>query len=251
MQPDWIVEAMGLREITEDEAAAMTAKVEGANLLLTSRRKDARGSIILKETVVESATGRVKEHRLVAFDAKGRRVPLATATIPKMQQIRPAAAAAAADEGEPEPSPVFLPRSVRLVWHEQRFQMDVQLDEVTVNSGFKDDQRAYLFTEPKKKNYARRGIANDSSLAGNTTVRETRPSPPSRSASDSTTTPGRVRLDGPIPIEPEGGPADLKPLDADFPPLSRSTAAPLSATVIGARVPTAPEGFPSEVNTIR
>lgn len=250
MQPDWIVEAMGLREIEAAEAAGITSKVEGTNLLLTSRRRDSRGSVILKETLVEAATGRIKEHRLVAFDPKGRRVPLATASISKVQQIRPEATA----EGEEVESPVYLPRSIRLVWHEQKFQMDVQLDEVKVNPQFDETQRAMLFTEPKKKNYARRNLAGNASLAGNTTIRETRPAPPTRSGS---TAPGRVRLDDPIPIGVDGASpaeADPRPLEeGDLPPLSstRSTAAPLSKTIIGARVPTAPEGFGSEVNTIR
>ena len=246
MQPDWIVEAMGLREIPEAEAAAMTSKVDGPNLVLTSRRKDAKGSIILKETVVEAATGRVKEHRLVAFDTKGRRVPLATATVFQVQQVRPAAA-----KGESPDAPITLPKKIRLVWHERKFQMDVQMDEVLVNPGFDDSERAAHFTEPKKRNYARRSLSTDTSLAGNTTIRETKPAPPSRSAS----APGRVRLDGPIPMEADGpspSPADPKALDTDLPPLSRSTATPpLSETVIGARMPTAPEGYPSEVNVIR
>ncbi len=248
MQPDWIVEAMGLREIPEAEVASLSSRIEGSNRILTSRRRDAKGELVLKETVLDVATGRIKEHRLVGFDGK-RRTALAEATIPKMQQVL----VPAGEEGGAETT-VTLPKSITLVWHRpQRFQMEVFLDEVKVNPDFNDEQRAYLFTVPKKQGYARRNLSNDRGMvAGGTTIRETRPAPPSRSATD--TPPATVHLDEPIPfgIDERGAEAEAtSPSLPALPPVSRSTAIPVPERVVGARIPTAPESYPLEVNTLR
>ena len=243
MQPDWIVEAMGLRTIRPEEAAGATIKADpnGLDTILTVRRRGPRGETLIKETVIETATGRIKEHRLYGVEGRGSRpVLLASARISKVQQVR-----APAPPGEPSSEPVTLPQSVRLTWHQQqKFVMDVALNDVKVNPRFDDEQRAYFFTEPVKPGFARKSLGEGPGLAGGpTTIRESRTIPPSPSA--------KVQLGDPIPIGPDGEertPADPRALDADLPPLSSRANGP--GAVVGARVPTVPEGFPTE-NLVR
>lgn len=242
-QPDWIVEAMGLRTIRPEEAAGATIKADpnGLDTILTVRRRGPRGETLIKETVIETATGRIKEHRLYGVEGRGSRpVLLASARISKVQQVR-----APAPPGEPSSEPVTLPQSVRLTWHQQqKFVMDVALNDVKVNPRFDDEQRAYFFTEPVKPGFARKSLGEGPGLAGGpTTIRESRTIPPSPSA--------KVQLGDPIPIGPDGEertPADPRALDADLPPLSSRANGP--GAVVGARVPTVPEGFPTE-NLVR
>ena len=248
MQPDWIVEAMGLRTIPPDEAAGATIKANArGDAVLTVRRRGAQGEALIKETIFDAATGQVKEHRLLKDDKlKGKKVLLANATISRWQAI----AAPKAAPGEAAADPVKLPQAINLAWHEQNLKMGVTLNGAKLNPRFDDDQRAELFTEPKMAHVTRRSFPGLPPLASGASTRKSRSIPPSPSARRGGAGAGSngVELGDPIPAPGAGAadgetpsPADPRPLDADLPPLSAR--GPRREAFVGASIPTAPVDF--------
>jgi len=242
MQPDWIVEAMGLRTIPPAEAAGATVKANAkGEAVLTVRRRGAQGESLSKETIFDAASGQVREHRLIKADRlKGTRVLLAKATIDRWQPVRPVAA-----PGEAAGAAVMLPQAINLVWYEQNLRMGVALREVKLNPTLSDDDRVELFTEPEKPRVTRKSFPGMAPLASGSSTRKSRSIPPSPSASRRA---GEVELGEPIPIPApgmvdgaKGAPADPRPLDADLPPLSHR--ARRSERFLGAAIPTAPVDF--------
>ena len=242
MQPDWIVEAMGLRPIPPEEAAGATVKANAkGEAVLTVRRRGAQGESLLKETVFDLATGQVKEHRLMKVDKlKGARVVLAKATIDRWQSVRPAAA-----PGEAAGAAVMLPQAINLTWFEQNLRMGVTLREVKLNPTLSDADRAELFTEPDRPRVVRKNFPGLPPLASGASTRKSRSIPPSPSAGRR---PVGVELGDPIPAPSpgeadgaKGAPAGDRPADGDLPPLSlRGRRA---ERFVGAAIPTAPIDF--------
>jgi hypothetical protein len=153
MQPEWIIEAMGLREISDREAATISAKPgdKPGQVVLTQFRKDAKGDTLTKVTVVDESTGEIREHRLYAG---AERELLARATISEHQRVtlKPT-------NDNPSGADVDLPSKFRLEWIVEKFSLDITMNETRVNPQFPKEQRTALFTEPPIPGAVRKDLA--------------------------------------------------------------------------------------------
>ncbi len=216
LQPEWIIEALGLRVISDSEAARtkVAPGKDPGTVTLTLRQKTPQGEEIIKETILNEATGRIREHWVYSSD----KTPLAHAVVSEYQDCP-----LPVEAGTPAEI-VYLPKRFRLEWMSaETMALDVTLSRVIPNAKFDAKRRQALFVEPEYKSYARvnlerTGMASTkaSSLppASNTptTVRESLPAPPPR-----------VRLDNPAPLGINGSsyrPKWPEPADqgSDLPP---------------------------------
>ena len=121
--------------------------------------------------------------------------------------------------------------------------MEIAISSAKINQ-FPDTRRAKLFTIPKFEDQGYARVDLESLAPQATTVRETRPAPP---------TGARVRLEEPVGLDSatqpaavgfEGAsrtPTDPRPLAADLPaPTLEPLPAGTVSSVVGARIPRAP-----------
>ncbi|MGE5754770.1 MAG: hypothetical protein ACM35G_03490 [Planctomycetaceae bacterium] len=235
-QPDWIVEAMGLRIIPEEEADEITVRrgTEPGTLVLTHRPTKSGGQTFTRVTILDESTRRIKVHKLFSGDQK---VLLAQATVTGGYQSVPITSAAG-ETGEA----VFVPRALKLDWVQEKLALEVTLNQAKAGKeGFKQSRREALFVEPKlgrgfeRINLAKQAETRDPPEQAETrdppatTVRETLPAPPTR-----------VRLGEPTPLgldETGTRPGDPGArADDDLPPRT----APVER-YIGPRIPSPPE----------
>jgi len=218
-QPDWIVEALGLREIPPDEAAGYKVSrgsgTYAGSLILTQRRESRDGDGYTKMIIVDASTGLIHEHRLYERDQK---TLLARAVIPQGRYQRVRVSSGTGGESE---STVVLPSKIQLSWIREQLELVVDLGRPKINPEFSRE----LFEEPPFKGYSRVNIAELAGSAhGTTTIRETWPPPPSG-----------VRLNDPEPLgrdDTSRAPTPSTTLASDEPRLRER--------VVGARIPTAP-----------
>ncbi len=203
-QPDWIVEAMGLRPITREEAAKIESKPgENGTIKLVSTRRGNNGENLIKETVI-APSGEIREHRLLQEDRSGRRPKLlAHATVSQTQTV------AINDSGEK----VVLPQQMRLEWIEEQLQLDIYIDRLTVNKPISEEDRQIRFSEPeiagaKRVNLAQYAAGPAAAPSGRASraIGEGEPVRPRSStrSSRSAPAPGDVRLGAPEPVGTEG-----------------------------------------------
>jgi hypothetical protein len=222
MQPDWILESMGLRPIDEREAQTIDASKgdKPGQLVLTQRRNDSKGGLLTKVTIVDETSGEILEHRLYS-GAKEKL--LARATIAETRQItvRPT-------EGEAKEYTVNFPSRLKLEWLVEKFSLDIAMGEsLTINPKFPEAQKLALFTEPSINGAVRTDLAR---LGGQAAA-----APSSRIYESA---PRGVRLGKPE-VEPAGfdgadtTPRDVRPID-DLPSLPPTG-------YVGPQVPQAPE----------
>ena len=207
LQPDWIIEALGFREITEREAATIDSRMgdptkgeEAGTMILTQIRDDprSRDRMLTKETIVNLETGRIGTHRLYSGAKKQL---LAEARIDQYTEKT-----IAPSEAYPEGLKVLIPGKFELTWVEEKFSMVVTMgNNIRLNPAFTVALRSELFSEPKIRNASRfdlgkPGLAQASSGATN---------PNGRGGSNS-------RLYESMP-SPHSGPIQLgQPSSADF-----------------------------------
>lgn len=236
IRPDWIVEALGMRVISDTEAAniKVSAGPVPDTLLLTERQKTRQGDTVIKETVLWASNRRVKEHRVYAADAK--KTLLTQAVISEYKDYAPQGG----EDGVAEK--VYLPSKFRLDWGPEKLALDVYLNDVKVNVAFSQKFREGQFVEPKIDGVARVNMAERAGVTARasddeqpTSVRETMPAPAPK-----------VRLSEPAPIGVEGSnrrPRDPSALAADLPP-SRPRGI---EKVVGPQIPTVDEPQPIAV----
>lgn len=234
-QPDWIVEAMGLRSITPDEAVAIKVR-PGPGPGLTSLIFPASGSggqAYNRTMIVSDLNHKVNEFRVYAGDGK---TLLAQATIKEYRDI-PLPSPRSEEKGAPiVTESCRLPENFILEWKREQLSLNVALRGVKVNQ-FAASRRTALFVEPTPGGYARVNlaeVARQKESEGTTAIRETLPVPEPRS---------RVRLNPPMQIRGE---------DTSAKPASRAErSAPQGAVllpvidldeVVGAPHPAAPGG---------
>jgi hypothetical protein len=218
-QPDWIIEAMGLREIDAREAATLAAKPgdKPGLIVLTQARHDNHGAMLTKETIVDETNGHIIEHRLWAGAKKEL---LARATVSQYfgMDMKPT------DEDNPG-GRIELPEKFRLEWVADKFALDVTMDRAKINPKFAPEKRVGLFTEPTFPGTKRLDLAQLGGPAANgSKVYESMPAPRSG-----------VRLGQPEPMEVEGGlrtRSEPQPLSVDL-----SSTADQPTGVIGAPIP--------------
>ena len=231
LQPDWILEAMGLRRYTADEArkiSATTGTTPGT-IVLTQIRKDPRGNTYTKETIINEATSRIMEHRLYSGYKK---TLLANAVVtnylaiavPKTgNEVDPAAATLTAQ----------IPENFKLNWKsiegQEGFGLDITMNDVKLNPVLDDKKRTARFTEPKIAGTKRQDLALlDPATAPASRTYQSRPIPPANSGVS-------LGAPEPVPMGVEGATRrqiDPAPLSPD---LSATPAQP--AGIVGARVP--------------
>jgi hypothetical protein len=225
-QPDWIKEAMGLRVIPEEEAAQINVTTaEPGRLVLTHRPHSASGKTYTRVTILDRTTHQILEHRLLSGDQK---TILARAEVPEGYE-RYTPESAGADET------VLIPKRLKLYWIQEGLELDVAFRDVKINVPIKQSRRELLFVEPQLgKEYARVNLAErtpGTATNSPTTVRETRPVPPSG---------GGIRLREPTTIDG----ADARNGRGGN-PLAFGGEAPrtpsLTEEVVGARFPSATE----------
>ena len=189
-QPDWIVEALGLREISAEDAAAMkVTRLDAGTLKLTLRRRSAAGESYSKVLIVDEATKQVREQQLLGPD---QRLIASARVLGPYQSIRLPAV-----DGEVTADTVKLPRKLKLELVEpDKLILMVDLQDVSLNESLDPG----LFVEPDKRaeGYTRMDVgAGRPAVASAPRSRQTRPSP-------------SVRLGDPIavpedlPVLPEG-----------------------------------------------
>lgn len=174
-QPDWIVEAMGLRPIAPEEAARMKVTpgtgTDRGTYSLVQRRKSVSGEEIVKQTVINESNGLIKEHRLYTGD---RKTLLARAIVSQYESFD-----VPSSNGQASQTQVVLPSQFKLVWMQEQLELDISIQKARINPTLDRD----LFLEPNFRGYARVDLSKKSSIAGGPRqrveeMRETRPSPP-------------------------------------------------------------------------
>jgi outer membrane lipoprotein-sorting protein len=222
LQPDWIVEALGLRVIPASEAAkASVAKGQDPDTtIVTLRPTRIGGETITRKLIVNEKTRRIREYRL--YSEAG--ALLARASIEQYQRVTPV-------DAQPGADPVIVPQKLKLEWIREKLTMDVTFPPSTkVNAPFPEKRRQALFVEEPRQGYARRNLAEYARLPSRepATIRETRPAPPAG-----------VELLAPAPVGIDNAtrtPRDPVALSADLPALPS-----LSGDLVGPEIPSAPE----------
>lgn len=179
LQPDWLVEALGLRVIPEEEINELKV-IRGTQpdtIVLTQRPSQSGGQTVIRQTIVKESTGQVIEQQLYS-DMKEL---LARATIESYQPV-------SSGEGEASTETVMVPKSLKLEWRQpQRMIMDIAIiaEKTTANVVFDDDRRE-MFVEKPHQGYERVNLANAARVprGGTTEIRETLPAPPTGGSGD-------------------------------------------------------------------
>jgi hypothetical protein len=189
-QPDWIIQAMGLRVIPDSEMSRMKAEkgLEPDTVVIRLADKTARGESIVRETLLRESTGRIIEHRIYGADGK---TQLALAAVTDFQDCKPATEEGTAESAET----VYLPKNIKIEWTQEKLTMNVALKGVHINPKFDAKRAADLFVEPKREGIDRRNLADRRLLGAppSTTTRETLPAPT-----------GRIELGRPMAIPDSG-----------------------------------------------
>jgi hypothetical protein len=222
-QPDWIIEALGLRPITPDEAAQIRIRkglVAGTTALVFPATRSG-GENYTRMMIVWTQSRRIKEHCIYAGNLQ---TLLAHAEVSKYKEFD-----LPSSESDTRQT-CYLPESIKLDWKRDQLSLDVALQEVKVNE-FDPARSAGLFVEPA--GYERVNLAEVSRRQQRdtrTTVRQTLPPPEPRTG---------AKLGQPTPLPedttmvPRVGPAV-----ASHPPAR--TTSPLEELVT-APLPVAPE----------
>jgi hypothetical protein len=144
-QPDWIIEALGLKSITPEEARGIKTHdgdIPGTTALIFPARKSG-GEFYTKMMIVWNQNRRVKEHRIYEGTAPTARGLLARAEVGGYSVF----AAGSADSADGEK--VYLPENVKLEWKRDQLALDVSMqhEDVKVNQ-FDSSLGAAIFVEP-------------------------------------------------------------------------------------------------------
>lgn len=230
-QPDWIAEALGLREITPDEAAQVKVRPgpQAGTTALSFPANRTGNQAASRLMVVSDRTRKVSEFRIFAPDGKE---VLAQATIPSYQEYP---LASGDESGETTSGSCYLPKSILLEWTRERISLNVALSSVKVNQ-FEPARRTALFVEPKPDGYAQVNIAEvarQQAPEAATTIRETMPAPQPRSRGGRQSPTLEIRGERASATAPSTKP----PAQA-----SREILLPVLDEVVAAPVPTAPSG---------
>jgi hypothetical protein len=246
-QPDWIIEALGLKPITAQEAARIKVhkgEVRGTTALVFPPSRSGADTYT-RVMIVWNETQRIKQHRIYTGNlqsaAPNPKALVAQADVSQFADFDAGSAETA--DGEK----CYLPENIKLDWKRDQLTLDVALREVKVNE-FDPARSAAIFVEPVIPHHERVNLAQLNRAHrkdSRTTVRHTLPPPDPRSG---------VKLGRPTPLPDDttmapGGPSGLaqgtraattSPLeDLVTPPLpvGPETAAMQAANAAAARAP--------------
>jgi hypothetical protein len=179
-------------------------------------------------TIIDKTSHLIREHQLRGGDGK---TILARAEVPEGYVKWPVSG----EDGARET--VLIPKRLKLAWIQEGFDLDVTFRDVRINAPLTQAQRDNLFVEPDLKGYTRVNLAENNPAAGGTTIRESRPAPPSTSA-------GGIRLRAPAAIEGDDAAQQSVPNNSGSPLAlggAELTSPSLTRGVVGGRFPAAPE----------
>ena len=144
-QPDWIVEALGLKPISSAEAAHIKVRENDPDTTKLIFPPTKSGSeTYTRMLIVSNHTRRIKEHRIYAGNLQ---TLLAQATVNQYKDFD----VESSDRGVRDTC--YLPESVRLDWKREQLVLDVALQDVKLNQ-FEPSRTALLFTEPEVPGYS-------------------------------------------------------------------------------------------------
>ncbi len=148
-QPEWVIEALGLRTISPDEEARIKLEKgsEPGTLVLTHYRDNGEGSSVIKRTVVDERTGRILKHVFYTGDQR-RPVAVATVSSPRAIPLK-----TNSTPGSTQAPAVEIPQRIQLTLsptenRKEDTQIDIRLERVNLNPGFDSEARQALFTVP-------------------------------------------------------------------------------------------------------
>jgi hypothetical protein len=188
-QPDWIVEALGLKPITPEEAAEIRVKEgpERGTTTLIFPPIENKADTYTRVMVVANDTLRIKEYRILAGD---RQTVLAQAMVKgyKEHEVDSTKTTVA--------SKCYLPDEIQFDWKKEGLALDVAIQDVTINR-LDPAVASRIFEEPRIQGYTRQNLANLKLVqpGGSRTVRRTLPPPEPRNG---------VRLGRPAPADDDG-----------------------------------------------
>lgn len=226
-QPDWIVEALGLRVIPTEEMGdyKLTRGDRPGELVLRHQPTQSGSESVTRVTIISETTHRIREHQLFATDTKQL---LARAIVDDYMPLP------LIDHPEER---AYVPKKLHLEWTREDLKMDVNFVATTtkVNAEFTDEQREARFVQGAHRGYEPRNLASDFTRAparGPTSGYETRPAPPAG---------GGVKLGEPepAPLGVDGSarlPSDPVALSADL-----SDGGSIAGRLVGPAMPDAPE----------
>jgi hypothetical protein len=230
-QPDWIIEALGLKPITPEEAAGIKVNVgdeRGTTALVFPSTKNG-GQTYTRMMIVGDHNRRIKQHRVYQGTVASQNL-LAKADVDHFIEYD-------ASSAEGETQKCYLPESIKLEWRRDQLALDVVLQSVKVNQ-FDSSRSAGMFVEPVVKGNQRVNLAELSRSPrkdSRTTVRDTLSPPPARNG---------LKLSRPrsIPDDTTMAPRRKQKVPART---NDSTTSPLE-DVVSARSPIAPETAASQ-----
>lgn len=245
LRPEWIMDALGIRPISEAEMARMKVSRgrEPGTYVLTERVSDGK-TALLKEVIVSETSRQLKEQRVLSADGK---TVIARTTVSGYDSYD----LPAAEPGGPVDR-AYIPKKLSLELTQEKLALDVTMKSVVLNK-LDPSRREDLFVEPTFSGYERRNLAAQIGAAGRqkppasrregqarSSVRETMPAPAPKvqleePAPVSTRTDRRSR--GTAPALAAAIPADLVPANA------RGV-----GDVVGPTIPTAAEPAPTYVD---
>lgn len=231
-QPDWIIEAMGLRPITPQEAAAIQVRRgdPGTARLVFPPTRD-RGEPYTREILVSTSDRRIK--KLQIYSAGPPRVLIAEAQ-PVEYASYPSGSGAAVER-------CSLPQRLRLDWKREQLVLDVALGKELKVNQFEHERAADIFVEPEMTGYTRMNLAQMS--RGDRPGKRTRTRqtiPPPVSGDD-------IHLGRPAPIKDDGPAVPRVGQRSPRPPADDADRSPMPAldALVGAPIPRPPASGPS------
>jgi hypothetical protein len=231
-QPEWIIDALGLKSISPEEAKAIQEKTgpsPGTTALIFPITRSRSGSY-RRWMIVSNRERRIKQLRIYTATEPAALIAQAEPSQYKDFPAKP-------QETGTTNETCYLPSKLDLEWkRDQAMKLEVLLLEVTLND-FDPAWRTALFTEPKIEGYQRRNLAELNRGAGQpgqrTTARRTMPSPSVRNG---------IELGHPAPLADDDNPVVPNLDGATAQPSSRPPPVlpPLEA-LVGAPLPSPPE----------
>jgi hypothetical protein len=171
-QPDWIIEAMGLKPISpeeKDDIRVQKGPEPGTTALVfppTRNRKENYTRVL----IVSNRERRIKQLRLHA--AAEPKTLIAQAE-PSQYKEYPAKS----DTPDSTAEMCYLPEKLVLDWKRDQLKLDVTLKEVTLNQ-FDPARRSAMFVEPEREGYQRKNLAEvGRQTRPRTSTRQTMPPP--------------------------------------------------------------------------
>lgn len=172
IDPQWVLEAMGLSELTPEQIAQLDIRRDpvSRHLIFTEHRTGPSGEKWVKETEMDAA-GDILSHRLLEDSAKRNLIASAeiegwqTITVPRVDDGMKTIGRPESIEERTLPETVILPEKIKLFWALDQLAIEVRLHNPQVNQSFNDEFRLAQFRPPEKKGQSIIDISDQTILA--------------------------------------------------------------------------------------